>query len=610
VAQKRPPFGRFGYTFALAHTADCDALKQELEPLLLAALGKLIPNLLPQMPAPGTVVIERTRDAQHGDFSTNLALRLGKAARKPPRELAAAIVAALPASPLIARVEVAGAGFINFYLTSEAYAHELRRIHELGARYGTSTLGAGERVLLEFVSANPTGPLHVGHGRQAAYGATLGNILAASGFAVEREYYVNDAGRQMDILAVSTWVRYLELAGEQLPFPENGYRGAYVLSLAAKLREAVGDDLQRSAAEVSRGLPPDAPTGDKEAYIDALIERARTLIGTEGFQRVLGLSLAEMLADIRADLDEFGVVFDHWQSERALDESGAIDHALAVLESQGRLERKDGAIWFRASEFGDEKDRVVVRENGQKTYFASDIAYHLEKRERGFARLIDVLGADHHGYVARVRAGLIAMGQPGESLEAPLIQFVNLYRGAEKIPMGKREAQFVTLRQLRDEVGNDACRFFYLMRSHDQPLDFDLELAKSRTNENPVYYIQYAHARVASVMKQLAARALRFEPEAGLAGTTLLSGEHEQGVLNSLTRYPEMVEQAALNRTPHTLVHYLRELANVFHTYYNAEQFIVSDPALRNARLALVLAVQQVLRNGLTLLGVSAPESM
>ncbi|HXY76648.1 MAG TPA: arginine--tRNA ligase [Steroidobacteraceae bacterium] len=585
-------------------------MKQELEPLLLAALGKLIPNLLPQMPAPGTVVIERTRDAQHGDFSTNLALRLGKAARKPPRELAAAIVAALPASPLIARVEVAGAGFINFYLTSEAYAHELRRIHELGARYGTSTLGAGERVLLEFVSANPTGPLHVGHGRQAAYGATLGNILAASGFAVEREYYVNDAGRQMDILAVSTWVRYLELTGEQLPFPENGYRGAYVLSLAAKLREAVGDDLQRSAAEVSRGLPPDAPTGDKEAYIDALIERARTLIGTEGFQRVLGLSLAEMLADIRADLDEFGVVFDHWQSERALDESGAIDHALAVLESQGRLERKDGAIWFRASEFGDEKDRVVVRENGQKTYFASDIAYHLEKRERGFARLIDVLGADHHGYVARVRAGLIAMGQPGESLEAPLIQFVNLYRGAEKIPMGKREAQFVTLRQLRDEVGNDACRFFYLMRSHDQPLDFDLELAKSRTNENPVYYIQYAHARVASVMKQLAARALRFEPEAGLAGTTLLSGEHEQGVLNSLTRYPEMVEQAALNRTPHTLVHYLRELANVFHTYYNAEQFIVSDPALRNARLALVLAVQQVLRNGLTLLGVSAPESM
>ena len=610
MAQKRPPFGRFGYTFALAHTADCDALKQELEPLLLAALGKLIPNLLPQMPAPGTVVIERTRDAQHGDFSTNLALRLGKAARKPPRELAAAIVAALPASPLIARVEVAGAGFINFYLTSEAYAHELRRIHELGARYGTSTLGAGERVLLEFVSANPTGPLHVGHGRQAAYGATLGNILAASGFAVEREYYVNDAGRQMDILAVSTWVRYLELTGEQLPFPENGYRGAYVLSLAAKLREAVGDDLQRSAAEVSRGLPPDAPTGDKEAYIDALIERARTLIGTEGFQRVLGLSLAEMLADIRADLDEFGVVFDHWQSERALDESGAIDHALAVLESQGRLERKDGAIWFRASEFGDEKDRVVVRENGQKTYFASDIAYHLEKRERGFARLIDVLGADHHGYVARVRAGLIAMGQPGESLEAPLIQFVNLYRGAEKIPMGKREAQFVTLRQLRDEVGNDACRFFYLMRSHDQPLDFDLELAKSRTNENPVYYIQYAHARVASVMKQLAARALRFEPEAGLAGTTLLSGEHEQGVLNSLTRYPEMVEQAALNRTPHTLVHYLRDLANVFHTYYNAEQFIVSDPALRNARLALVLAVQQVLRNGLTLLGVSAPESM
>jgi len=585
-------------------------LKQELEQLLLASLTRLVGSVLPQMPAADAVVVERTRDAQHGDFASNVALRLAKAARRNPRELASAIVAALPESPLLERAEVAGAGFINFHLAPQAYARELAAIHASGAAYGESTLGGSERVLVEFVSANPTGPLHVGHGRQAAYGATLANILAAAGFTVAREYYINDAGRQTDILAVSAWVRYLELAGETLPFPENGYRGDYVRPLAAELRAAFGDALRRPAAAVLAGLPADAPAGDKEAYIDALIARARELIGAQGFGRVLQLSLARMLADIRDDLAEFGVRFDHWTSERELTESGAIDHALSVLERAGHLYRQDGALWFRATAFGDEKDRVVVRENGQKTYFASDIAYHLAKCERGFARLIDVLGADHHGYVARVRAGLIAMGQPGECLEAPLIQFVSLYRGAEKIPMGKREAQFVTLRQLRTEVGNDACRFFYLMRSHDQPLDFDLELAKSRTNENPVYYIQYAHARVASVMKQLAARGLSFDGTMGLAAAARLDSPHEQAMMHALTRYPEIIEQAAVNRAPHALVHYLRELANVFHTYYNAEQFIVDDPPLRNARLALVLGVQQVVRNGLTLLGVSAPESM
>ncbi|HVN44225.1 MAG TPA: arginine--tRNA ligase [Steroidobacteraceae bacterium] len=585
-------------------------MKQEIEQLLLASLSKLAGSVLPQVPAADAAVVERTRDAQHGDFASNVALRLAKAARKSPRELASAIVAALPPSPLLERAEVAGAGFINFHLAPQAYARELAAIHDRGAAYGESTLGAGERVLLEFVSANPTGPLHVGHGRQAAYGASLGNILAAAGFTVAREYYVNDAGRQMDILTVSAWVRYLELAGETLPFPENGYRGDYVRALAGEVLEDCGEELRHPAAAVLEGLPPDAPQGDKEAYIDALIARARGLLGAERFTALLRLCLTRMLVDIREDLAEFGVHFDQWTSEREFTESGAIDHALAVLERAGHLYREAGAVWFRATAFGDEKDRVVVRENGQKTYFASDIAYHLAKRERGFARLIDVLGADHHGYVARVRAGLVAMGQPGECLEVPLIQFVSLYRGTQKIPMGKREAQFVTLRQLRSEVGNDACRFFYLMRSHDQPLDFDLELAKSRTNENPVYYIQYAHARVASVMKQLAARALTFDPAAGLAAAARLDGSHEQAVLQMLTRYPEVLEQAALGRAPHALVHYLRDLANVFHTYYNAEQFIVEDTQLRNARLALVLAVQQVIRNGLTLLGVSAPESM
>ena len=585
-------------------------MKSELEQLLLASLTRLTGSVLPEMPAASLVVVERSRDAQHGDFATNVALRLAKAARKNPRELAAAIVAALPANPLLARTEVAGAGFINFHLTPAAYARELECIHAQGAAYGESSLGGGERVLVEFVSANPTGPLHVGHGRQAAYGATLANLLRAVGFSVAREYYVNDAGRQMDILAVSTWVRYLELCGAALPFPENGYRGEYVRPLALQLQRVAGDKLRQPAAAVLANLPADAPGGDKEAYIDALIGRARELLGPDGFRQVLELSLAAMLADIRDDLAEFGVVFDRWCSESALAESGAIDHALAVLKEQGRLIVKDGATWFRASEFGDEKDRVVVRENGQKTYFASDIAYHLQKRERGFARLIDVLGADHHGYVARVRAGLIAMGQPEDCLEATLIQFVSLFRGTEKIPMGKREAQFVTLRQLRTEVGNDACRFFYLMRSHDQPLDFDLELAKARSNDNPVYYIQYAHARVASVMKQLAVRGLSFDRAQGLGNAALLVSEQEQAVQRAVTRYPEILEQAAVNRAPHTLVHYLRELANVFHTYYNAASFIVEDAPLRNARLSLVLGVQQVLRNGLHLLGVSAPESM
>jgi arginyl-tRNA synthetase len=589
-------------------------LKQELEQLLASAVDALVGSVLSEAPPPGALTIERARDAQHGDFATNAALRLAKGAGCKPRELAQRIIAALPASPLVARTEIAGAGFINFFLTPEAYGRELAAIHERGERYGRDegehSLGRGERVLLEFVSANPTGPLHVGHGRQAAYGATLGNILAACGFEVTREYYINDAGRQVDILAVSAWVRYLEACGETLPFPENGYRGEYVRALAQKLLTAEGGKLRHPAATVLAGLPADAPVGDKEIYIDALIARARELIGTDAFSMVLDSSLTEMLADISEDLGQFGVTFDRWYSERALEESGAIDRALARLEHESRLFSKDGATWFRATEFGDEKDRVVVRENGQKTYFASDIAYHLEKRERGFQRLIDVLGADHHGYIARVRAGLTAMGEPGDCLEVNLIQFVSLFRGGEKVPMGKREAQFVTLRQLREEVGNDACRLFYLMRSHEQPLDFDLELAKSRTNENPVYYIQYAHARVASVMKQLGARGLSFDRAEGLAGASLLSGPHEQAVLGSLVRYPEVLEQAALNRAPHAIVHYLRELANTFHTYYNAEQFIVGDSGTRNARLALVIGVQQVIRNGLGLLGVSAPESM
>jgi arginyl-tRNA synthetase len=584
-------------------------LKLELTRLIAEALRRLTGSLLTAPVDASWISIERARERSHGDYSCNIALRLAKVSGQRPRELAAAIVAALPPSRWVAAVEIAGAGFINFKLVEEAYHEVVRRIHAEGERYGEGESGRGIRVILEFVSANPTGPLHVGHGRQAAYGATLGNLLRATGHELQREYYINDAGRQVDILAVSTWVRYLQRCGESLPFPANGYQGDYLGSVAAALLEQRGTALRRPSSQVLADLPADAPDGDKEQYIDALIARARALLASD-FEQVLELSLQAMLADIRSDLEDFGVRFDRWYSERELVASGAVEHALATLEARGSLYRKDGALWFRAMQFGDDEDRVLVRSNGQHTYFAPDIAYHLQKRERGFDQLINVLGADHHGYVARLRGALIAMGQPGECLEACLIQFVSLYRGGQKVPMGKREGQFVTLRQLREEVGNDACRLFYLMRSHEQPLDFDLELAKSRSNENPVYYIQYAHARVASVMKQLTARALQYDADLGLASLALLASDHEHAATRELSRFPEVVTQAAAARAPHALVHYLRELANAFHTWYNAATILVEEPPLRNARLALALAFQQVLRNGLELLGVSAPESM
>jgi len=487
----------------------------------------------------------------------------------------------------------------------------VRRIHELGDAFGRNGSGGNRKVLVEFVSSNPTGPLHVGHGRGASYGASVANLLEANGYAVHREYYINDAGRQVDIIAVSVWLRYLEACGEEFRFPANGYKGDYVREIAAELLQQSGQMLVRPEGQVFGNLPADEPEGgNKETYIDAVIERAKELIGDADFRDIAQLALKIIIEDMEGDLREFGVVYDRWFSEESLATNGAIDRALDRLRKQDHVYEKDGAQWFRATAFGDEKDRVVVRENGVKTYFASDIAYHLDKRERGFDLLLDILGSDHHGYTARVRAGLTAMGEPGDSLEVQLVQFVSLFRGGEKVPMSTRAGEFITLRQLRAEVGNDAARFFYVMRSHDQPLDFDLELAKSRSNDNPVYYIQYAHARVASVQRQLAAKGYTFDKALGLASLGALTAPHEAGLLTTLARYPELIERAGANRAPHSLVHYLQELANDFHTWYNAEQFIVEDAPLRNARIALALATQHVVRNGLTLLGVSAPESM
>jgi arginyl-tRNA synthetase len=591
-------------------------LKAAIEKLVSAALASL-PDQFPPEALAARPEIERTRDPKNGDYATNVAMRWAKAARKNPRQLAEALVRALPADPAVARVEIAGPGFVNFHLAPGAYHAELLSVLERGEAYGRAAAGSREKVLLEFVSANPTGPLHVGHGRHAAYGGALASLLEAAGYTVHREFYINDAGRQVDILAASVWLRYLERLGEPVPFPVNGYRGAYVLPVAAHLESKVGRTLVRPAAEVVAGLPPDEPAGgDKDKYVDAVIARARELLGEAGFATVVERSLEGMLADIRDDLAEMGVTFDRWYSEKSLATGGAIDRAIERLRANGHLYEKDGATWFRAEQFGDDDDRVVIRANGAKTYFASDIAYHLDKRLRGFDRLIDVLGADHHGYVARVRGGLAAMGEPPDSLEVCLMQLVSLYRGGEKVAMGKREGQFVTLRQLREEVGNDACRFYYVMRSHEQALDFDLELAKSRTNENPVYYIQYAHARVASVLRQLADRGLAHDAARGRAALDRLTAPSEQRLLVQLSKYPEVVEQAALARAPHALVTYLRELATDFHGAYAAGnenpelRFIVDDPSLRDARLTLVLAARQVIRNGLALLGVSAPDAM
>ncbi|MES9837626.1 MAG: arginine--tRNA ligase [Candidatus Thiodiazotropha sp.] len=586
-------------------------MKKQIEQLVAAALQQLIQDgVIPQ----GAVVapkIERTRDSRHGDFSTNIAMVLAKPAGANPRELAQRLLDALPASDLLEGCAIAGPGFINFTLAASAYHSLIPAILDQGQGYGRSELGRGKRIQVEFVSANPTGPLHVGHGRGAAYGSVVADLLAAIGFDVHREYYVNDAGRQMDILATSVWLRYLELCDETLAFPANGYRGDYVWDIAATLHRDHGEAYKHDAETVFEGVAADEPDGgDKEAHIDDLILRAKELLGDNRYRFVFELGLNTILDDIRDDLGLFGVTYDEWYSERSLTESGAVNRAVERLRNSGHLYEKEGAVWFRSTDYGDEKDRVVIRDNGQTTYFASDIAYHMDKLERGFDRVIDVWGADHHGYVPRVKAALQALGDDPTKLDVLLVQFAILYRGGEKVQMSTRSGEFVTLRELRKEVGADAARFFYVMRKCEQHMDFDLDLAKSQSNDNPVYYVQYAHARICSVFQQAAEQGIPVENDATAVDYGLLSEPHEQNLITSMAKYPEAVEAAALHEEPHQLTHYLRELANDFHTYYNAHKFLIEDSALRNARLQLILATRQVVRNGLNLLGVSAPEKM
>ena len=583
-------------------------IKTHLSGLMRAALLSLAPD---QADTP--ILIERPKQAAHGDFACNLAMQLARALKRNPREIAQLLLGEIPPSPFVARTEIAGAGFINFHLLPAAKLDVVRRILDQGENFGRSMQGGKRKLQIEFVSANPTGPLHVGHGRGAAYGASLSSLLAFAGWDVTREYYVNDAGRQMDILALSGWLRYLERSGESVPFPPNAYQGEYVRDMAAAMQTAHGNKFVRPAATVLQGTPglPDAARADdeakaqREAHLDALIASGKRLLGKD-WDYVHAHVLTEQLADCRSDLEEFGVNYDVWFSEKSLFDTGLVARCVELLEKAGHIYEQNGARWFRSTTFGDEKDRVVQRDNGLYTYFASDIAYHLNKFERGFTRIINIWGADHHGYIPRVKGSLAALGLDPDVLDVALVQFAVLYRNGQKAPMSTRSGEFVTLRTLREEVGNDACRFFYVLRKSDQHLDFDLDLAKSQTNENPVYYIQYAHARVCSVLAQWNGD----ESDLGKADLARLDNAYELALAAKLGEFPEQVEAAAADLAPHMIAFYLKDLSAAFHSYYNAERMLVDDVALKDARVALAVAVRQVIRNGLAILGVSCPQSM
>ncbi|MDC1284826.1 arginine--tRNA ligase [Gammaproteobacteria bacterium] len=581
-------------------------MKDQIESSLQSLVDNLIADGSLTIEAPIAFQVTRTKDPAHGNFASNIAMILAKPMRKSPRDIAALLLPKLEQDPLFQRVEIAGPGFINFFLVQEKSNAILQQVLDAGEHFGCNDSGANQSLHIEYVSANPTGPLHVGHGRGAAYGASLAKLYVANGYRVHREYYVNDAGRQMDILATSVWLRYLELCGEELIFPSNGYKGDYVWDIAATAHRTHAAKFQHAVDGFYSDVPTDEPQGgDKEAHIDGLIAVAKNLLTLDGYSIFFDLAIDTILADIRDDLGLFGVEYDNWYSERSLFADQRVEKVIDRLEVSGHTYRKDGALWFASSKLGDEKDRVVVRENGTPTYFASDIAYHVDKLEQGYDQIINIWGADHHGYIPRVRAALQALNLDADKLKVLLVQFANLYRGEERLQMSTRSGEFVTLRSLRKEVGCDAARFYYVMRKSEQHLDFDLELATSTSNENPVYYVQYAHARICSVLRQ------NLEPvTTENASAELLSEENEKQLLQKIADYPEVVRSACSKQAPHILVQYLRELAQRFHNYYNTTQFLVESKELRQARLQLILAIQHVLVNGLDLVGVSAPEKM
>lgn len=571
-----------------------------------------------------TSSLSRTKDRSHGDFASNIAMIAAKAAGQKPRDVATQILAALPQVDVISKAEIAGPGFINFFLNADQRFAVLKQITEQADQFGNSDINAGKSIQVEFVSANPTSSLHVGHGRGAAYGMTVANLLEATGAKVAREYYVNDAGRQMDILATSTYLRYLELLGQTLVFPKNAYQGDYVKDIAQGIINQYNDQFVRPVADVYHNVPEDVQfaaeldadgnkvviAGDKEKHIDGLIHNAQQLLG-EGYRVFHQTALKDILDDIKDDLADFGVTFDEWFSEATLKDK--ITEALDTLQQRGFLYEKDGNIWFKSTEFGDEKDRVVKRANGQTTYFAADIAYHMNKFQRGFDQVINIWGSDHHGYISRVKASIDAMGFDSAKLTVLLVQFVSLWRGGEMVQMSSRSGQFVSLRELRSEVGNDAARFYYVMRKSEQHIDFDLDLAVSQSKDNAVYYIQYAHARICRMLGRISEQYDTIDQASLFANAHRLDAAAETELLAKLAAYPELLQRAALSYEPHQLGNYLKELAALSHGWYDNHPILKimdEDKELAHARLLLALAVQQVIKNGLALLGVSAPESM
>lgn len=526
---------------------------------------------------PDEIQLEIPKNPDHGDFSTNLAMTLAKPERKAPRKIAEALVAALQGHPLCDQIEIAGPGFINFRLAATCWYEVLDQIMVQGDNYGRSQIGAGTKIQVEFVSANPTGPLHVGHGRGAVVGDAVAAVLQAAGFEVQREYYINDAGNQILTLGRSILLRLRELQGETIEFPDDGYQAGYVVELAAKYRSEQGELLDVSE--------------------------------TEAIEICSRFGVEEILKWIETDLKAFGIQFDHWYSEKSLHDRGMVAQELAKLKEKGLSFEEDDALWLRTTEFGDDKDRVLIKSDGSHTYFASDVAYHMEKFDRGFDRVIDVWGADHHGYIPRMKAMLAGLGHPPEDLEVLLIQMVNLLRDGKPYIMGKRSGNFITLKEVVSEVGRDACRFFFLMRRCDSQLDFDLELAKQQSSDNPVYYVQYAHARICSINRNAAEAGIK-QAQSGSIDYSRLELAEELALVKQLARFPETVVGAALSYEPHRVVFYLQDLAAQFHSYYNRHRVLVDDLETTRVRLYLVNSVRTVLANALRLLGLSAPERM
>jgi arginyl-tRNA synthetase len=525
------------------------------------------------------IEVDEPKVKAHGDFSTNIAMVMASSQKMQPRKIAENITANIDdAEGILEKTEIAGPGFINFFVRTEAWHPVLREIHQADKNYGATDIGKGQKFQVEYVSSNPTGPLHVGHGRGAAVGDAVANILAFCGYDVQKEYYINDSGRQIRTLGQSVFLRYQELSGQKVEFPDECYQGDYIRDLAADLKTRTGEALLSKPEQ------------------DAVMECARFAAG-------------KILEGIREDLKRFGVEFDCWFSEQSLYDSGRVDEILDNFRKQQIIYEKDGALWFKTSEFGDEKDRVVVKANGETTYFASDIAYHQDKYDRGFERVVDVWGADHHGYIPRMKAAVEASGHRQDQFDVILVQLVNLLRAGQPVAMSTRAGEFETLREVINEVGRDAARFIFLTRHYESALDFDLEVASQKTNDNPVYYVQYVHARISSIVRKGNERGVR-EISWDDNAVARLEASEEIDLIKALARYPDVLAGSAKSMEPHRITYYLMDLASTFHTYYNKHRVLVDDPLLRCGRLNLVLAVQKVIRNGLTLLGVSAPDKM